>query len=91
MSGDAGNTITEYGAEFQLPLSEESEDEIWLPHRLQGVRQINLGSAKLPLGFHNQMPDNCVVHRLPLLAKLQQAPASSLVLHLSGIDAGVYC
>jgi len=89
MSGDAGNSITEYGAEFQLPLSEESEDEIWLLHRLQGVYQIKLGSAELPLGLHNQLPDNCIVHRL--LAKLQQAPAPSLALHLSGMYAFVYC
>ncbi len=79
MSGFASNSITEYGAEFQLPLSEESENGIWLLHRLQGVYQINLGSAEAPLGLHNQLPDNCIAHRL--LAKLQQAPAPSLALH----------
>ncbi|KAL0042733.1 hypothetical protein WJX79_009066 [Trebouxia sp. C0005] len=81
MSGDASNSITEYGAEFHLPLSEESEAEIWLLHRMQGVCQINLGSAKAPLNLHNQLPDNCIVHRL--LANLQQAPSPSLALHLS--------
>ncbi|DBA72465.1 TPA: hypothetical protein ACH3X2_010487 [Trebouxia sp. C0005] len=85
MSGDASNSITEYGAEFHLPLSEESEAEIWLLHRMQGVCQINLGSAKAPLNLHNQLPDNCIVHRL--LANLQQAPSPSLALHLSGMDA----
>ena len=45
MSGGASNSITQYRTEFQLPLSEESEDELWLLHRLQGVYQINLGSA----------------------------------------------
>ncbi len=86
MSGDASNGMTEYGAEFHLPLSEESEDVIWLLHRLQSVSQINAGSAKAPLNLHNQLPDNCVVHRL--LANLQ-APTPSLALHLSGMDPSV--
>ena len=89
MSGDAGNSITEYGAEFQLPLSEESENEIWVLQRLKGVYQIKSGSAKLPLSLHHQLPDNCIVHCL--LAKLQQAPAPSLALYLSGMYAFVYC
>jgi len=88
-AGAASRIITDFGAEFQLPFSEESEDDIWLLHRLQGVCQINLGDARLPLGLHNQLPDNCLFHRL--LAKLQQAPAPDLALHLSGMDASVYC
>jgi hypothetical protein len=71
-----------------VPLSEESEHGIWLLDRLQGVYWINLGSAAGPLGLYNQLPDNCIVHRL--LAKLQQAPASNLALHLSGLYASEF-
>ena len=85
----AGRIITDYEAEFRVPLSEESENGFWLLHRLQGVCQINLGDARLPLGLHNQLPDNCLFHRL--LANLQQAPAPGLALHLSGMDASLYC
>ena len=85
MSGAASRIITDHEAEFRVPLSEESENGIWVLHRLQGVYQINLGSAAAPLGLCNQLPDNCIVHQL--LAKLQQAPASNLALHLSGMDA----
>ncbi len=87
MTGAASRSITGYGAEFQVPLSEESENGIWLLHRLQGVYQINLGSAAAPLGLSNQLPDNCIVHQL--LAKLQ-APVPSLALHLSGMDASAH-
>ena len=74
---------TEYGAEFQVPLSEESENGVWLLHRLQGVCRINLGSAAAPLG----LSDNCIVQRM--LAKLQ-APVPSLALHLSDMGASAY-
>ncbi len=85
----ASRIITDYEAEFRVPLSEESEDGNWLLHRLQGVYHINLGSAAAPLGLYNQLPDNCIVHQL--LAKLQQDPASNLALHLSGMDASASC
>ncbi len=89
MSGDANNSITEYGAEFRLPLLGEAQTRIWPLRRLQGVHQISLGSAKFPLGLYSQLPDNCIVHRL--LAQLQRTSGPSLALHMSGMYTSAHC